>query len=92
MEHNTVGKLIELLSVYPKDFVITNEQNEEFVHIVNGDDNVILSTKKPIALCSRTGSYIYPSVVDGYFGFCPELDEDVYEIETTPLPEKEECE
>lgn len=77
----TVGKLIELLSKYPSDFVITNEQNEDFVHIVNGADNVILSTQKPIGICNRTGSYVYPTQVKGYAGYCPELDEDLYKME-----------
>jgi hypothetical protein len=81
----TIGKLIELLSDYPKDFPVTNEQNESFIHIVNGKDNVILSTKKPIAYCNRSGGYVYPTTTPGYFGFSPELDEDVYEIETLPL-------
>lgn len=81
----TVGKIIKLLSIYPKDFPITNEQNEPFVHITNTDEGVILSTKKPIAYCSRSGGYVYPTTVDGYFGYSIELDEDVYEIETTPL-------
>lgn len=77
----TVGKLIELLSNYQKDFVITNEQNQPFIHIVNGRENVILSTIKPIGICNRTGGYVYPSIVDGYVGFSPELDEDLYEHE-----------
>jgi len=81
----TVGKIIELLSVYPKDFLITNELNEPFIHIVNGKDNVTLSTKKPIAYCNRSGGYIYPTNTPDYFGYSPELDEDVYEFETTPL-------
>ena len=78
----TVGKLIELLSIYPKDMEITNEQNEEFIHIVNRiGDRVALSTTKPIGICNRSGGYVYPSLVDGYVGFSPELDEDLYEIE-----------
>lgn len=89
MKSNTVGKLIELLSKYPKDMEIGNEQNENFVHIINTEsDTIILSTKKPIAICNRTGGYIYPTESDGYFGYCPELDEDVYKFETTPLKKK----
>ena len=82
----TVEELIHKLSIYPKYFRIKTEQNMDFVHIVNTNDNeIILSTTKPIAYCNRTGSYIYPSLVEGYYGFCPELDEDVFEIETDPL-------
>ena len=77
----TVKKLIELLSNYPQDFPITDEQNRPFIHIINGSDNVILSTQKPIGICDRSGGYVYPSYVEGYVGFSPELDEDLYEIE-----------
>ncbi len=76
----TVGKLIELLSNYPKDMVITDQQNQPFIHIIN-TNGVILSTEKPIGICNRSGGYVYPSVVDGYVGFSPDLDEDLYEIE-----------
>jgi hypothetical protein len=82
----SVGKLIELLSAYPKDMVITNEQNQPFIHIINRNkENVILSTTKPIGYCNRSGEYVYPSVVEGYSAYSPELDEDLYDIEWTPL-------
>lgn len=81
----TIKELIELLSKYPQDFVITDEQNRPFIHMINvGDINsqsVILSTSKPIGICNRSGGYVYPSIVDGYVGFSPELDEDLYENE-----------
>lgn len=86
MNAKTVKQLIELLQSYNQDSPITNEQNESFVHIASTKDGfTILSTKTPIARCARTGSYIYPTQVIGYFGYCPELDEDVFEIETVPL-------
>ena len=78
----TVGELIDLLKVYPKDMPITDEQNQEFIHIVNTQfDSVILSTTKPIGTCKRSGGYVYPSVVDGYSAFSPDLDEDLYGFE-----------
>jgi hypothetical protein len=49
---------------------------------------VILSTEKPIGTCNRTGSYVYPSVVEGYSAFCPELDEDLFNMEWAELDEK----
>ena len=86
----TVGKLIELLSTYPKDMPITNEQNQEFIHIVNTkDDSVILSTYKPIGYCNRTGEYVYPSQVEGYSAFSPSLDEDLYDFEWTKFDDVE---
>ena len=82
---STVKKLIKLLSDYPQDFKITDEQNRPFIHIINiGDkDNqtVLLSTVSPIGICNRSGGYVYPSIVEGYVGFSPELDEDLYEFE-----------
>ena len=81
----TVGKLIELLSNYPKDMLIQDEQNRPFIHIINSGDKdrqyVRLSTTQPIGICNRSGGYVYPSIVDSYVGFSPELDEDLYEIE-----------
>jgi hypothetical protein len=77
----TIKDLIELLSKYPQNFVITDEQNRSFVHIINDGDNVILSTQKPIGICYRSGGYVYPSIVEGYVGFSPDLDEDLYEFE-----------
>ena len=81
----TVKQLIELLSDYPQDFEIQDEQNRPFIHIINSGNvdrqYVRLSVEKPIGICNRSGGYIYPSIVEGYDGFSPELDEDVYESE-----------
>jgi len=83
----TIKKLIELLSKYPKHFKVVDEQNRDFIHIINDSiqdsEYLRLSTTKPIGLCNRVGSYVYPSIVSGYIGFCPELDEDLYEFEFT---------
>ena len=86
----TVSELIKLLSVYPNDMVITNEQNQPFIHIVNNGDDIILSTIKPIGYCNRTDTYVYPSIIKGYSAFCPELDEDLFGNEWTPLRKKKE--
>jgi hypothetical protein len=77
----TIKKLKELLNDYPENMEITNEQNENFIHITNLKNSVILSTKKPIGICNRTNANVYPSIVKGYAGFCPELDEDLYSFE-----------
>ena len=82
----TVKELINLLKDFNPDHIITNEQNESFIHIVNQKDgSTILSTTKPIGICNRTGSYVYKSVVESYSGFCPELDEDLYNFEFTKI-------
>jgi len=79
----TVGKLINVLKVYPKYLGITTEQNQDLIHIVNDDERVIISSNKPIGTCNRTDTYVYPSVIDGYTAFCPELDEDLSDCEWT---------
>jgi len=84
--HNTsVSELITMLEQYPPNMGITDEQNRDFIHMVNDGSRVILSVHKPIGTCNRTGSYVYPTVTDGYSAFCPELDEDLYLMEWTDL-------
>jgi len=88
---STVGELIKQLQDYQQDSRITNEFNEPFVHIVNQTDgSIILSTQRPVAICSRSGGYVYPTTTPTYWGYSPELDEDVMRFETEPLPKKEE--
>lgn len=77
----TIAKLIELLSKYPQHFEVIDEQNRPFIHIINGDDTLRLSAVQPIGLCNRSGGYVYPSIVEGYTGFSPELNEDLIEFE-----------
>ena len=82
----TIGKLKEILN-HPElsdNMIIMDEQNQTFVHTF-ANDIFRLSTTKPIGYCNRTGSYVYPSIVEGYQGFCPELDEDLYSFEFTPI-------
>ena len=38
---------------------------------------------KPIGICNRTKTYVYPTTVKGYAGYCPELDEDLFTFEFT---------
>jgi len=76
----TKQKLIELLSNYPDDMEIVDEQNRPIIHIVN-TDKIIISTQSPIGICYRSGGNVYPSLVEGYVGFSPALDEDLYEFE-----------
>ncbi|MBC7088623.1 MAG: hypothetical protein H5T96_09210 [Tissierellales bacterium] len=83
----TVKELKENLKGMRDDAIVLNEQNQDFIHII-GSDTLMLSTNKPIGLCNRTGSYVYPSVIVGYAGFCPELNEDLYEFEFTRIDHK----
>lgn len=80
----TVGKLIELLSIYDNDSVITDEQKEDFVHITNlSNGDVVLSTLRPIGICNRSSGQVYPTRTPGYKGFCTEMYEDLFGFEMT---------
>jgi hypothetical protein len=81
----TVKQLKEMLSKYPDDMEITNEQSQGIIHVCNTSDTLILSPYKPIGICKRTGGNVYPSVVGDYAGYCPELDEDLFEYEFTRI-------
>ena len=66
------------------DALVRDMQLQDFVHIASDTDgNIRLCTSKPIGICNRTGEYVYPSVVGGYSAYCPELDEDLYNMEWT---------
>ena len=83
-----VKDLIEMLKQYNQEGYIINEQNQDFIHIRstnNGD--IILSVVAPIGECNRTGMKVYPSVVEGYSAFSPELDEDLFKFEFTKFHE-----
>ncbi len=41
--------------------------------------------QEPIGICNRTKEYVYPSFVEGYSAYCPELDEDLYDMEWTKI-------
>ena len=55
----------------------------DLTHICEKCKHLIISNKLPIGTCNRTGGNVYPSVIDGYSAFSPELDEDLYDIEWT---------
>jgi predicted Zn-ribbon and HTH transcriptional regulator len=88
MEANTVGKLIKLLSEYPKDMIITNQANQPFIHIINRQGEALtLSTEKPIGYCRKCGDYAYEELnreLD-YPGQCPTCDENLYNFEINSL-------
>lgn len=82
----TVKKLKEILSMHNDDARVILETSEDICHTVNlNDGTLVLSRHKPIGICNRTSGYVYPTNVEGYAGYCPELDEDLYQIEFTPL-------
>jgi len=83
----TIKDLIEFVkqNKIDENTPITNLNLEDFVEIIYDKVNLRLSTSKPIGECSRTGTPVYPSKVKGYAGYCPELDEDLYEFEFMPL-------
>lgn len=88
----TVKELIDMLSTYNPNAIITDQENREFVHISNlSNGDVILSVEKPIGYCRRSGGYAFLTQVEDYLGVVPELDEnvDLTEIELPNLDEEE---
>ena len=81
----TVKQLKDMIKYCPDDMEVTSEQNSDFVHISNTADRLIISTTLPIGNCNRSGELVFPSVIDGYTAFSPELDEDLAEWEFTPI-------
>lgn len=81
----TVGQLKEMLEKYPNDMEVITEQNQGIVHVSNNSDSLIISAYKPIGICNRSGGNVYPSMVDGYNGFSPDLDEDLVGMEFTKI-------
>lgn len=84
----TVKHLKELIaSGRNPEAIITDQQGRDITHmrfdIEQGD--LILSTEAPIGECNRTGAQVYPSEVEGYTAYCPELDEDLYDFEFIPF-------
>ena len=74
---------------FKDDAIVTDMQLQDFVHITHDTDgNIRFCTSRPIGRCNRTDEYVYPSEVDGYSAYCPELDEDLYDIEWTPIDHK----
>lgn len=77
-EHNSLGDLITTLMSYNLDEMVTDHENQNFIHIVSRDNGgTILTTEKPIGYCNRSGGYVYPTTVEDYVGVSTELDENV---------------
>ena len=69
---------------------VINEQALPLLHTVNIGDRLVISAYRPLGRCKRSGEYVYPSVVEGYSAFSPELDEDLYDFEWRPIENKKE--
>lgn len=91
VEIETVEDLITILKQYPKDMLVASSQNEPFCYISSDEESLILSDSLPIAICNRTGTDVFPTYVEGYYGFCPELHEDLVLFEVTPVKPEEEA-
>lgn len=77
-EHNSLGDLISTLLSYNLDKMVTDHENQNFIHIVSRDNGgTILTTEKPIGYCNRSSGYVYPTTVEDYVGVSTELDENV---------------
>lgn len=78
-----VKEIIKMLLSYPDDMVVTDEQNQNLKFIGNVGDTLIVSTANPIGVCNRSDKEVFPSVIDGYSAYSPELDEDLFDMEWT---------
>ena len=76
----TVKHLKKALEHMRDDAIVVNSQNQDFIYMA-ADDRFMLSTDAPIGTCNRTGCVVFPSKVNGYSAFSPELDEDLYSME-----------
>lgn len=80
-ENISYGELAELQSLVKH----IDKGDVELLEAAGVDEQDLAQYGMPIAICNRTGSFVYPTEVEGYYGYCPELDEDLYKMETTPL-------
>lgn len=83
----TVKYLKELIaSGWNPEAIVTDQQGRDITHMRSTKQgDLILSVEAPIGECNQTGAKVYPSVVEGYTAYCPELDEDLYDFEFTPF-------
>lgn len=83
----TVKDIMEALSKYPETMELINEKGEEFIHVVNNqNDTVILSTSIKEGCCNSCGDYVYKEKeVKQYPYFCPTCNENKFEFEITKL-------
>jgi hypothetical protein len=70
--------------------IVQNEpsNDEELLCVtINGSLNYlpqnVFELSPAIGWCHRTKTPVYPTTVDGYSAYCPELDEDLYAFEWT---------
>lgn len=80
----TSKELLSQLTTLKDSDVVQFEDEKDIVHTMVSD-YVLLSTQPPIGTCQRCGEYIYPSITEGYQGFCPYHDEDLFINEITPF-------
>lgn len=80
-ENISYGELAELQSLVKH----IDKSDVELLEAAGVDEQDLAQYGMPIAICNRTGSFVYRTEVEGYYGYCPELDEDLYKMETTPL-------
>jgi hypothetical protein len=49
--------------------------------VIENETDLKIHYNKPIGICNRTNTYVYPTTTKGYTGYCPELDEDLFTFE-----------
>jgi len=82
----TVQYLLEILQKCPKDMIVVDYENRDFVHIINLSNNRIkLSTLPKIGECNECGSSVHETDVLDYPAVCTDCDENKYEFEITRI-------
>src|SRR5690606_18501340 len=83
MKH--VEAVIQALEVMKRKNEIDKRQADTLINRLKKHIKEHEASKEPIGICNRTKTLVYPTEVDGYSAYCPELNEDLYSFEFTPL-------
>ena len=88
-DNRKLSEVIDDLKRIAKDNALKINRMDEFMQAVaildkelrENETDLKIHYNKPIGICNRTKTYVYPTTVKGYAGYCPELDEDLFTFE-----------
>lgn len=81
-----VKDFIEFLKYCNPNSKIILDNGEDIKHYINTENgDIVLSDKVPDKLCCKCGNPVYPNRISNsdYSYYCPNCDEDLYNIEVT---------
>ncbi len=78
-----VKQLKKILSKYPDEMEVTDEQNAQLLYVGKIKNTLIISAKNPIGICNYTGENVFPLGIDlgVYLGFSPALNRNLSSFE-----------